>query len=147
MVALHRPLHTPISPGLLCNCRAETVPAHRAVITRAAKSVALVFLPMIALLKAKEQRMPRHPLPSYFFGGLSGPGSLTHPPVVPIRISQRQPPVQGFIALHVPRQTGSRLACFCNCRAETVPAQRTAVAITARNAFLIVLLMIHSPFQ
>jgi hypothetical protein len=53
MVALHRPLHTPISPGLLCNCRAETVPAHRTVITRATKSVALVFLPMIALLSSK----------------------------------------------------------------------------------------------
>lgn len=53
MVALHRPLHTPINPGLLCNCRAETVPAHRTVITRATKSVALVFLPMIALLSSK----------------------------------------------------------------------------------------------
>ena len=53
MVALHRPLHTPINPGLLCNCRAETVPAHRTVKARAAKSVALIFLPMIALLSSK----------------------------------------------------------------------------------------------
>ena len=47
-------------------------------------------------------------------GGLTGPGSLTHPPVVPLRISQRQPPKQGLDALHVPRQAGSMLAFFCN---------------------------------
>src|SRR5579864_1181530 len=52
-VALQRPLHTPITPACLCNCRAETVPAHRTVITRAAKNVALIFLAMIALLSSK----------------------------------------------------------------------------------------------
>lgn len=46
-VALQRPLQTPIRAGCLFNCRAETVPAHRTLITRAAKSVALIFLPMI----------------------------------------------------------------------------------------------------
>src|SRR5690242_4946047 len=94
MVALHRPLHTPISPGLLCNCRAETVPAHRTVITRATKSVALVFLSMIAPFKQKSSGCRGHPLASYFFGGLSGPGSLTHPPVVPLKIWQMQGPLQ-----------------------------------------------------
>jgi hypothetical protein len=53
-VALQRPLQTPITPGCFCNCRAETVPAQRTVITRAAKSVALIFLPMIALLSNKK---------------------------------------------------------------------------------------------
>jgi hypothetical protein len=101
---------------------------------------------MIALLSSKEQRMPRHPLPNYFLGGLSGPGSLTHPPVVPVRIWQMHAPLQGMVALQVPLHTGSRLVGVRSCRAETVPAQRTAVAIAARNVFLIVLLMIHSPF-
>jgi len=146
MVALHRPLHTPISPGLLCNCRAETVPAHKTVITRATESVALVFLPMVALLSSKRARTPRHPLPSYLFGGLTGPGSLTHPPVVPLKIWQMQGPLQGLVALHVPVHAGNSLAFICSCRAETVPAQRTAVAIAARNMFFNLLLMIHSSF-
>jgi hypothetical protein len=38
------------------------------------------------------------------------------------------------------------LAGFCNCRAETVPAPRTATAIAAKNAFLIVLLILHLSF-
>jgi hypothetical protein len=53
--------------------------------------------------------------------------------------------VQGFIALQVPRQTGSTDAWVRNWRAETVPAQRTATAIADRNIFSIFLLMIHSP--
>jgi hypothetical protein len=146
MVALHRPLHTPISPGLLCNCRAETVPAHRTVITRATKSVALVFLPMIALLSSKRAADAEASVSSYFFGGLTGPGSLTHPPVVPVKIWQMQGPLQGLVALQVPVHAGNSLAFICSCRAETVPAQRTAVATAARNVFLIVLLMIHSSF-
>ncbi|HLK08802.1 MAG TPA: hypothetical protein VKV30_12685 [Candidatus Angelobacter sp.] len=56
------------------------------------------------------------------------------------------PPLQSWVALHVPLQTGSKLARVRSCRAETVPAHRTAVAITARNVFLIVFLMIHSSF-
>ena len=147
-VALQRPLQTPITPGCLCNCRAETVPAHRTVITRAAKSVALILLPMIrSPFKQKSSGCRGIRFPSYFFGGLSGPGSLTHPPVVPLKIWQMQGPLHGLVALHVPTQAGNSLADVCNCRAETVPAQRTAVAIAAKNVFLIVLLMVHSPFQ
>jgi hypothetical protein len=58
-----------------------------------------------------------------------------------------QPPVQCTVVLHAPLQTGSRFVGVRSCRAETVPAQRTAMAIAARNVFLIVLLMIDSPFQ
>jgi len=54
--------------------------------------------------------------------------------------------LQWTVVLHVPLQTGSKLAGVCNCRAETVPTQRTAAAIAASNVFLIVLLIIHSPF-
>jgi hypothetical protein len=102
---------------------------------------------MIALLSSKRAADARHPLANYFFGGLSGPGSLTHPPVVPVRISQMQAPLQCTVVLHAPLQTGSKLADVRSCRAETVPAQRTAPAIAARNVLLILLLMIHSPFQ
>jgi hypothetical protein len=49
-VALQRPLQTPISPALLCSCRAETVPAHKTAVTIAASNVGLIFLLMIALL-------------------------------------------------------------------------------------------------
>jgi len=58
-----------------------------------------------------------------------------------------QAPLQGMVALQVPLQTGSRLACVRSCRAETVPAQRAAMTIAARNVFLIVLLIIQPPFQ
>jgi hypothetical protein len=94
----------------------------------------------------KQWPLSTKPLLNYFFGGLSGPGSLTHPPVVPVRISQIQPPLQCTVVLHAPLQTGSKLAGVRSCRAETVPAQRTAVAIAASNVFLIVLFMVHSPF-
>jgi len=57
-----------------------------------------------------------------------------------------QAPLQGLVALQVPLHAGSRLAGVRSCRVETVPAQRTAVAIAARNVFLIILLMIHSSF-
>src|SRR4051794_38631347 len=127
-----------MTPACLCNCRAETVPAHRTVIIRAAKSVALLFLPMLVPFE-KKHRTPRHPLPNYFTGFLTGPGSLTHPPVVPVRISQMQAPLQCTVVLHAPLQTGSRLACVRSCRAETVPAQRTAAAIPVKIMFLIVL--------
>ena len=51
-----------------------------------------------------------------------------------------------MVALHLPLQTGSKLARVRSCRAETVPAPRTAMANAAKNAFLIVLLMIHFSF-
>jgi hypothetical protein len=83
----------------------------------------------------------------YFFGGLTGPGSLTHAPEVPVNIWQMQGPLQGLVALHVPVQVGSRLGFFCNCRAETVPAQRTAMIIAANEKFWMVFLMICPSFQ
>lgn len=36
--------------ALLCNCRAETVPAHKTPMTSAAKNIDLIFLPKIAFL-------------------------------------------------------------------------------------------------
>jgi hypothetical protein len=76
-----------------------------------------------------------------FTGGLTGPGSLTHAPDVPLKIWQMHTPLQGFVALHVPVQAGTRLGFLCNWRAETVPAQRTAVTIAASKVLLMVLLL------
>jgi hypothetical protein len=54
-VALQRPLQTPISPALLCNCRAETVPAHRTAVTIAASNVDVIFLLMINFLSVRSK--------------------------------------------------------------------------------------------
>jgi len=84
---------------------------------------------------------------SYFFGGLTGPGSLTHAPEVPVNIWQMQPPLQGTVALHVPLQTGSKLVGVRSCRAETVPAQRTAMIIAANEKFWMAFLMMCPSFN
>ena len=64
-----------------------------------------------------------------------------------MNIWQMQGPLQWTVVLHVPLQTGNKLAGVRSCRAEIVPAQRTAAAIAVRIVFLIVLLMIHSSFS
>jgi hypothetical protein len=51
-----------------------------------------------------------------------------------------QGPLHGFVALHVPVQPGNSLGFVCNCRADTVPAQSTAVTIAASTVFLMVFL-------
>ena len=91
--------------------------------------------------------MLRHPLPHYFFGGLTGPGSLTHAPEVPLKIWQMQAPLQWTVVLHVPLQTGIRLAGVCNCRAETVPAQSTAITMVENSVVFMILRMILFSFQ
>jgi hypothetical protein len=59
-----------------------------------------------------------------------------------------QPLGQGFVLLHDPWQAANPRLPFFNCRAESVPAQRTAVIIVASNVFLIAfLLMVCSPFR
>jgi hypothetical protein len=55
---------------------------------------------------------------------------------------QRQGPAHGFVALQLPLQVPIGLAFVCNCRAETVPAHKTATVIAARNVFLKVFLPI-----
>jgi hypothetical protein len=59
-------------------------------------------------------------------------GSETHDPrVVPFIWTQEQGPLHGWVALQRPLQTPISLALLCSCRAETVPAKRTAVTIAA----------------
>jgi hypothetical protein len=47
---------------------------------------------------------------------------------------QRQGPLQGFVALQLPLHVPI-LAVVFNCRAETVPAHKTAAVIAVRNVF------------
>jgi hypothetical protein len=125
------------------NWCAETVPAQRTAVTIAARNVDLsILLLMVAPVLKSQPWVNAGELHSTgFAGGLTGPGSLTHAPEVPLKIWQMQTPLQGFVALQVPVQAGTRLGFFCNCRAETVPAQRTAVTITASKVLLLVLLL------
>jgi hypothetical protein len=60
--------------------------------------------------------------------------------VVPEKIWQMHGPAQGLIALHVPVHV-CMLAFVCNCRAETVPAQRPPRSSTLKNVVLIFLFM------
>lgn len=55
--------------------------------------------------------------------------------------------LQGILTLQLPPQAVSALALVCNCRAETVPAQRTPMVIAANEKFWMVFLMIDSPFN
>jgi hypothetical protein len=59
---------------------------------------------------------------------------------------QRQPVRQGLLTPQLPPQVAEPFAPLRNCRAETVPAQRTAPAIPVKMMFLIVLPMVRPPF-
>jgi hypothetical protein len=50
---------------------------------------------------------------------------------------QKQPVAQAWVALQLPPHVVAFWAGFRNCRAETVPAQRTAVSMAASNVVLI----------
>ncbi len=78
--------------------------------------------------------------------GLAGPGSLTHALVVPPKSWQIHPPRQGLVALQVPVQAGNSLDFVCSCRAETLPAHRTAVIKIASDAFFTVFMFMVISF-
>jgi hypothetical protein len=52
---------------------------------------------------------------------------------------QRQGPLQGFVALQLPLHVPI-LAVVFNCRADTVPAHKTAAVIAAKNVFWMIFL-------
>jgi len=56
--------------------------------------------------------------------------------------TQEQAPLHGWVALQRPLQTPIRPALLCSCRAETVPANRTAVTINASNVGFMFLLTV-----
>jgi hypothetical protein len=55
---------------------------------------------------------------------------------------QRQPVLQGLLTPQLPPQVAEPFVLLRNCRAETVPAQRTPRTSAAKNIDLIFLLMI-----
>jgi hypothetical protein len=58
-----------------------------------------------------------------------------------------QPVLQGLFAPQLPPQVAEVFASMRNWRAETVPAQRTAVTMAASDMDLIVLIFMISPFK
>jgi hypothetical protein len=59
-----------------------------------------------------------------------------------------QPLEQGCVLLQLPLQAAKPLTSLRNCRAETVPAQRTAATMAASNVVLMVFLFINcAPFD
>jgi hypothetical protein len=54
---------------------------------------------------------------------------------------QTQPLAHGWVALQEPPQVVELLAPLCNCRVETVPAHRTAAAMTTNERFWIFFFM------
>ena len=65
--------------------------------------------------------------------------------VVGVVKEQKQLLGQGRVALQVPLQA-KPLGSFRNCRAESVPAQRTAETIAVKSMVFILLLMLGLPF-
>jgi hypothetical protein len=85
--------------------------------------------------------------PSYFAGGWIPVGWVEQNPVVDSSgKAQMQPVLQGLFAPQLPPQA-KLLASLRNCRAESVPAQRTAVTIAASNVALIAFIFMIDPFK
>src|SRR5262249_32278152 len=63
---------------------------------------------------------------------------------VSIRTMQRHPVRQGWVLSHPPPHEAKPLASIRSCRAESVPAQRTAATIAMRNTVIIFFVMTTS---
>jgi hypothetical protein len=83
--------------------------------------------------------------PRYFAGDWSPVGCDEQNPVVDSRgKAQMQPVEQGCVLLQAPLQAAKPFASDRSWRAETVPAQRTAVTKVPSNVFLMNFLLILS---
>jgi hypothetical protein len=87
--------------------------------------------------------MPGLAVRPYFFGGTTPASFTVQNAVNGVVKEQTQGVAQGRVALQVPPHV-SALDSLRNCRAETVPAQRTAATNAAKNVVLIFLVMIGS---
>jgi hypothetical protein len=82
----------------------------------------------------------------YFAGAWNPVGCDKQDPVVDSRgKAQTQVPEQGLTTLQEPWQAATAFTPVRNCRAESVPAQRAAVTIVARNTVLIVFIISCAP--
>jgi hypothetical protein len=77
----------------------------------------------------------------YFPEGTTPASFVVQNAVVGVVKEQTQGVAQGLVALHVPPHVVTALAPLCNCRAETVPTHRTAIAMTANDRFWIFFFM------
>jgi hypothetical protein len=87
-------------------------------------------------------RLIAKPPGRYFFGDATPASFVVQNPVVGVVKEQTHPAVaHGWVKLQVPPQVMvvNPFTPLRSCRAETVPAQRTAVMIAASNVFLIAL--------
>lgn len=80
----------------------------------------------------------------YFPGDATPAGRVVQNAVNGVVNEQKQPLAQGLVALHVPPHVVLPWVWTRNCRAETVPAQRTAVSMAASNVVLMVFFILRS---
>jgi hypothetical protein len=111
------------------NWWAETVPAKRTATTSVVKNEALMVFVMMLLPCYKS---------SYFPSGWTPVGCDEQNPVVASSAkAQMQPVEQGCTLLQLPLQAAKPRLSVRNWRADTVPAQRTAVTMVVSNIVLI----------
>jgi hypothetical protein len=142
LVALQVPVQAGNSLGFLfCSCRVETLPAHRMAVIKIASDSFFTAFNDHSLSERENRTLSR-----YFNTVAPGMG-CDEQNVLPvsIRTTQMQPVLQGLVALQPPPQVANPVASIRSCRAETVPAQRTAAAIAVKTMFLIVLRMVRPP--
>lgn len=76
--------------------------------------------------------------PYYFLGDTTPAGRVVQKAVNGVVKEQKQPLAQGWVALQLPPHVVATWAWPRNCRAETVPAQSTAVSMAENNVVLMV---------
>jgi hypothetical protein len=128
-VALQEPPQVvePLAP--LCNCRVETVPAQRTASAMTTNDRFWIYFFMANLLSGRCR---------YFSTVAPGMG-CDEQKGVPVSIGKihRQRLAQGLLTPQPPPQVTDPSASLRNCRAETVPAQRTPMTSAVKNIDLI----------
>jgi hypothetical protein len=122
------------------NCRAESVPAQRTAVTNAASNVFLIRSLFMAF-SFPICRSSGRTFKSSYFARLTAGGLMHEPNLSLAGMEQKQSMLQGDCLLQMPPQKKLVAAWLRNCRAETVPAQRAAATIVARNTVLIVFII------
>jgi hypothetical protein len=142
-VLLQLPLQAAKPLASVRNWRAETVPTQRTAVTIVASNVDLItFLLMIhSPLRDKASSVipPAGLTCCYFPEGATPPGRTVQNAVNGVVKEQKQPAVQGWVELQLPPQA-KPFGSFRNWRAETVPAQTTAMTMVANKVDLTIFL-------
>jgi len=131
----------------LRNCRAERVPAPRVAASIATSNKLLMIFPLIFHSPLRLTNFTPALAACYFFTGTAPASFVVQNAVNGVVKEQTQPLAQAWVRLQVPPQVVDCRAWLCNWRAETVPAQRAAVAMIANKRVGIVFLIIVLPFN